>query len=356
MKTMKSIVFTGKDSMTGKSTVEIQEFDIPVCEPDKLLVHVQMCGLCTYEQRVYSGVHNVQYPFVGGHEVAGEIVAVGKEVAEKSNEWHVGDKVVVGVTLPCRSCKECKCGEEQSCESFDEPKRLPGQPYLGSGGLSEYMMQNPECVFKYYDVDAAEACLTEPLSCVLHSVETADPQFGDTAVIVGAGIMGMLHLELCLRKGTNTIVIDMNEERLAFAKEVGANHVINPNKVNAAAEIEKITRGHKADVVFDTTPIAKVVEQCCDYIGKHGTLIVYSGIYPNEPISLNPHWIHKNSIRILGTANSNDRDFMRASALISNGIIDVKKYISGVYPAEEVENALASACKGDKFRNIIQFY
>ncbi len=83
--------------------------------------------------------------------------------------------------------------------------------------------------------------------------------------------------------------------------------------------------------------------------------MIYSGIYPNKPVQMDAHWIHKGSIQILGTANSNDRDFMRAACMISEGIIDVKPFISGVYPVEEVSSALASSCQGNTFRNIITF-
>lgn len=344
---MRSALFTAK----GK--VDIKEFPIPVCDADKILVKIEACGLCTWEQRVFSGVHKTDFPVVGGHEVAGHIVSVGEGV--KGNEWHVGEKVVVGVTLPCGSCYFCKTGNKQNCTSFTALQLLPGQPCIGSGGLSEYMMAQPSSIFKYHHVSPIEACVTEPLSCVIHSVESVNPQFGDTCVVIGAGIMGLLHTQLCVKKGTCVIVIDMNEERLQMAKDMGAHYVINPNKEDAESRVKEITNGIKAHAVFDTTPIAAVVEDACKYIGNTGKLMIYSGIYPNKPVSLDPHWIHKESISIMGTANSNDRDFMRAAAMISNGIIDVKPFISGVYPVTEIETALESACKGDKFRNIVTF-
>ena len=79
--------------------------------------------------------------------------------------------------------------------------------------------------------------------------------------------------------------------------------------------------------------------------GNTGKLMIYSGIYPNQPVKLDAHWIHKGSIQILGTANSNDRDFMRAATMISEGILDVKPFISGVYPVEDAQLALESSCQ-----------
>lgn len=336
---------------TGKGKVEIKEFPIPKCDDDKLLVKIEACALCTWEQRVYKGTHNVQYPVIGGHEVAGRIVEVGKELLGLG--WEVGEKVVVGSTMPCGSCIYCQSHNEQNCISFDTLNNLPGQPHPGTGGMSEYMMHQPRSVFKYYHVTPQEAALIEPLSCVVHSIETANPQFGDFSVVIGAGIMGLFHTQLCVRKGNCVIVIDMNEERLKLALEMGATHVINPSKEDAEKRILEITHGLKANNVFDTTPIAEVAEDAVKYIANCGKLVIYSGIYPNKPITVDPHWIHKKAIQVLGTANSSQQDFVRASSMISNGIINVKPLISGTYSVYDAEKALESACQGDKFRNVI---
>ena len=337
---------------TGQRAVKLQRFPIPEVDDDKLLVKIEACGICTWEQRVFTGSINTDYPLIGGHEVAGRIEAIGKDV---HGDWEVGQRVIVGVTLPCRSCYFCKTHEEQSCQNFNTAQVLSGQPYPGTGGFSEYMMAVPYSVFPYTNVTPQEACICEPVSCVIHSVETVNPQFGDACVIIGAGIMGLLHTQLCVKKGCFVIVVDMNEERLEMAASMGAHYTINPHKEHAEKRIMKITHGRKARAVFDTTPAASVVEEACRYVGNMGKLMIYSGIYPNKPVQMDAHWIHKGSIQILGTVNSNDRDFMRAACMISEGIIDVKPFISGVYPVEEVSSALASSCQGNTFRNIITF-
>ena len=90
----------------GAKDVKIENFPVPECDDDKILVQVERCGVCTYEQRLYNGTHKAGVPVVPGHEVAGKIVAIGKEI--NTEEWSVGDTVVVGVTLPCRDCYPCK--------------------------------------------------------------------------------------------------------------------------------------------------------------------------------------------------------------------------------------------------------
>ncbi|NLC42075.1 MAG: alcohol dehydrogenase catalytic domain-containing protein [Erysipelothrix sp.] len=339
--------------ITDKREIQIEKFTTPKVHNDKILIRTDACAICTWEQRVYTGTHKVEYPVIAGHEVSGEIVALGKYV--NSDEWAIGDKVVVGVTLPCRNCYFCKNNQEQYCRTFDGLKLLPGQPHKGTAGFSEYMMAPPNSVFKYKNVTPVEASLSEPLSCVINSVEAADPQLGEVSVIIGAGTMGLLHLLVCMNKGNACIVIDYNEERLLFAKSLGAKVVINPDKEDAKQVVELYTDGLMANNVFDTTPIASVVEDSCQYLANAGKLVIYSGIYPNEPVKLDAHWIHKKGISILGAANSNDTQFLKAVSLISNGIIDVKPLISGVYSISQAKEAMESACMGDKYRNVIVF-
>lgn len=206
---MKTAVFT------DIKQVGLEEYDRPSASGNKVLIKVDAAAICTWEQRVYTGVNKVEFPFIGGHEIAGHIEEMGNEV--NKNEWSVGDKVVVGVTLPCRNCFYCKSGNEQSCEHFDHSAHLPGLPYRGMGGFSEYLLVSPDCMFKYSGVSPEEACIIEPVSCVVHSVETAQVSLGDTVLVIGCGIMGLLHTAVCTKRGAKVIVSDVNEERLEMA-------------------------------------------------------------------------------------------------------------------------------------------
>jgi 2-desacetyl-2-hydroxyethyl bacteriochlorophyllide A dehydrogenase len=339
-------------AFTDVGKVEIEAHPLCKCDPDKMLIKTDYCALCTYEQRVFSGVHKTPFPYIGGHEVSGTVVEVGEELQGK--DFKVGDKVVVGVNLPCGTCYYCRTGQSQSCPNFSDRKILPASPYPGSGALKEYLMAGPQNVFRYYDVTPKEACLIEPVSCVLHSVESTDPQFGDYAVIIGAGMMGQLHSQLARLKGCATIVIDMNVERLKLAKQLGATYVIDPSREDAQAKVLEYTHGLGADHVYDTTPIAEVAEDAIKYLGFCGKLVIYSGIYPDKKIAVDPHMVHKKAIQIIGSANSNQRDFIRSSKLLSHGLIDVKPFIQGVYEARDAQKAFETA--PGRFRNIIHLH
>lgn len=209
---MKTAVFYGiKD-------LRIEECDLPEVSENKILIKIEACAICTWEQRVYTGIKKVDYPFIGGHEIAAEIVALGSSIDK--TKWQVGNKVVFGTNLACGDCDFCKSGEEQNCLDFNHSKHLEGLPHKGMGGLSEYMLVEPKHLFHYFGVTPEEAALTEPLSCVVHSCETADIQYGDLVVVIGCGIMGLLHVALAVKSGARVIACDLNSERLALAKKL----------------------------------------------------------------------------------------------------------------------------------------
>jgi threonine dehydrogenase-like Zn-dependent dehydrogenase len=130
---------------------------------------------------------------------------------------------------------------------------------------------------------------------------------------------------------------------------------VNPSKENLCDRVMQETGEVGAQVVFDTTPNVPALEDAFRCVGNVGKLVLYSSFYPPAPAEFQPDWIHKNGIRIIGTANSNSRDFVRAAALISEGIIDTRPFISESYPLEQIGAAFESAVAGGKFRVVIKF-
>jgi 2-desacetyl-2-hydroxyethyl bacteriochlorophyllide A dehydrogenase len=223
------------------------------------------------------------------------------------------------------------------------------------GGFESHIVAHPNIMFKYNQITPEEATLTEPLSCVTHSVDTAGIKLGEMVLVIGCGTMGLLHTMLSVKKGASVIVSDMNEERLKLAQKLGAKYIINPSKEDLEQRIMEITDGKKVQVIFDTTPVAEVVEDACKVLSNNGRLVLYSSFYPDKPVTFSPDWIHKSGVKIMGTANSNTQDFVKATSMLSEGIINIKDLISEVYPVDQAKQALESAAKGDKFRVIITF-
>mgnify|MGYP002243218721 CR=1 FL=1 len=138
-------------------------------------------------------------------------------------------------------------------------------------------------------------------------------------------------------------------------KNIGAKYTINPAKEDLEKQVLDITNGLKAQVIFDTTPLPSVVADTFKCVCNAGKIVLYSSIHPAEPVPFDPNWVHGKSIKILGTANSNDRDFVRAARMVSEGVINLKPFISAVYESEHIKEAFESAIQGDKFRVVVKF-
>ena len=151
------------------------------------------------------------------------------------------------------------------------------------------------------------------------------------------------------------IVSDTNEERTKLGLELGANYAVNPAKEKLEERVKEITGGNMAQVVFDTTPISKVAEDAVKAVANNGRLVLYSSFYPDTPISIRPDWLHKSGAKLMGTANSNTVDFTKATRLLSEGVVDVKPFVSEVYDLSDYQKAFESAIKGDKFRVVLKF-
>ena len=131
---------------------------------------------------------------------------------------------------------------------------------------------------------------------------------------------------------------------------MGANYAVDPAEDNLPTKVQSITDGKGAQIVFNTTPIGPLAKTAIECLGRGGTAVLYSSFYPDQPMEISPDLIHKNALRIMGTANSGARDFVVASKLISSGIVDVKPLISTVLPFAQLDEALRLAASGQMYR------
>jgi len=344
---MKTVVICG----VGQLAVE--EYPVPACPADKILVRVEACAICTWEQRVYKGINKVEYPFIGGHEIAGRIAQIGAQVDGRI--WHAGDKVVCGVITSCDNCPQCKAGDSQACMYFNHSKLQPGMPYHGMAGMSSYYLADPRKCFHYDGIPAVQAALTEPVTCVLHAVEAADIHFGDLVVVIGCGIMGQLNALLAARRGAMVVVSDTNPQRTDLALRLGAKYAINPAQEDLRERVAAISKGEMANVVIDTTPVVSVVTDAIGCLANCGKVVFYSSFHPAVPVPFDPNMVHGHNLQFIGSANSNERDFIRATRLLSEGVVDLAPFVSATYPVEQAQQAFDAACQGDKFRVVLTF-
>ena len=333
----------------GPRQIRFDELPTPEPGPRQALVRVKACALCTWEQRVYSGEEQF-YPLAGGHEVSGELVKLGSQVF---TDTQIGDRVMASPLTRCGYCESCRRGLDNICDNMRKPFRETDVP--GPAGLAEYILLEDYQLYKANnETSFEEICLTEPLACVVRSVRQARIEWADNVVVVGAGVMGMFHVLLAKQIGARVFVSEPNPERAAFAREVGADAVIDPTQDSFADQVKALTGGRGADVIFCAVSVASVVEEAMEAVAKGGRVHVYASIHPRgTKISIDPNPFHSKEIVLTGTMSQDKKDVLQTVRLISQGLIDLKPFISLVLPFERLEEGLQAAMRPDTYRVIV---
>lgn len=342
---------TAQAVITAPYQVEYRPQAVPQLRPDRALVRVRACALCTWEQRVFSGIDTKQYPFVGGHEFSGYVEAIGSEVQVPG--LAAGDLVAVAALPRCGQCDSCRRGLDNVCDNAYTP-RAPGE-VGGPGGLGAYVLVPGYQIYRMGPgVTPYEAALTEPVACVTRSIKKARIIPGDNVVIVGAGIMGLLHLILAKKAGARVIVSEIDDGRRAKALGMGADAVINPAAESYIERVMQLTDGRGANQSFMAIGVVKAIEDACAAAAKGGYVAVYASVYPKPAIlSLNADLFHHRELILSGTVSQDHDDFRRAAEMISNKTIDLTPVISAVYPLTELPAAMESAMGKETYRVLI---
>jgi threonine dehydrogenase-like Zn-dependent dehydrogenase len=329
--------------------IRFDELPIPEPDPRQALVRVRAVALCTWEQRSYTGEESF-YPLSSGHEVSGELVKLGSQVY---TDAQIGDRVMASMLTRCGYCEPCRRGMDNICDNAR--KRSCDGGVVGPAGLAEYVLIEDYQLYRASNsVSFEEICLAEPLACVIRSVHKARIERTDTAVVVGAGIMGILHLMLLKQAGVRVIVSEPNTDRVAFARKMGADAIIDPTSDSFVDEVKALTGGRGANVIFCAMSIATAVEQAVEAVDKGGRVHVYASVHPRGiKISVDPNLFHCKEIVLTGTISQNKDDVRQAVRMISGGLIDLKPLISLVLPFEKLEEALRAALQPDTYRVIV---
>ncbi|MCL5410777.1 MAG: alcohol dehydrogenase catalytic domain-containing protein [Patescibacteria group bacterium] len=340
--------------LIGPQKVELREHDMPDITPGSLLVKVYACAICGSDIRIINhGNPRINYPQIIGHEIAGEVVGVGKGV----KDFKVGDTIALGADVPCGKCDQCKKGMANCCDT----NYAIG--YQFEGGFSEYILLDPLVVnggpiHKYKKIDHKIAALAEPLACCINGYERGlmDERKNCTIVIFGAGPIGLLLSLLApTYKAKQVIMIDPNESRLQRAKnEFGVKEVINPTIVNPVEAVMTLTNGRGADMVFTACAVQETHEQAIAMLAKRGVVNLFGGLpKTSPPITFYSNDIHYKEAYITGSHGSTPQQHKKALEQLESGRIDLSKLITHLYSLSDIEEALEMASSGDALKVII---
>ncbi len=318
----------------GVKNLRIEEVAVPKVEAGEVLVKVKAATTCGTDLKIFQRGYVekvIKLPTIFGHEWAGEVVEVSEGL-----EWpEKGMRIRAGNSAPCLHCAMCQKGKYNLCENmiwlwgaYAEYIKVPARMVLVN------MQEIPG------HVSYEEAAITEPLACVLHGVEEASVKLGDSVAIIGAGPIGLLHLLTVKKVGAErTIIIDLVDERLNFAKKLGADETVNAGKENAVERIQQLTGGYGADIVIEAIGLPATWEQALKLVRKGGTVLEFGGCPPGTEIKVSTELLHYGEVTVLGVFHTTPLHFRKALNLIASRTIDVKPLVTRKMKLEEIKEA-----------------
>ncbi len=310
--------------------LDLQDFPDPQIEPDEVLIRVRSCGICGSDVHGYDGSSGRRIPpLIMGHEAAGEIAETGSEV----QAFRPGDRVTFDSMICCRNCAFCRAGRPNLCES----RRVLGvscEDYRRHGAFAEYVAVPQHIVFRVPDgVAFDEAAMVEPVSVAVHAVGRTQPALGDTALVVGAGMIGLLTIQALRSAGCGRIVaVDLAADRLELAKRLGADHTIQGGEgSDVPALIRALTDGIGADVVLEAVGADATVSMSLASVRKGGKVTLIGNVTPTVSFALQD--VVTREIDVLGSCASSN-DYPACLQLMQRGAIQVRPVLSASVPLE----------------------
>jgi NADPH2:quinone reductase len=324
----------------GPGQVRVDSVAEPVPGADELLIRVGASGICGTDLHIIDGDSPLaRYPIIPGHEFAGEVVAVGNNLQQQTKNGTsitVGSRVAIEPNLYCGRCEFCRTGHENLCLHYS------AIGVTTNGSIAEYVTVPATKAYVLPDtLSFREASLIEPLSCAVHGMHSLNPRSGDTCLIVGAGTMGLLLLQLALRGGVSRmVVVDVNTQRLARAEKLGA--------MRTYTDIQQALKDEPLgfDCVIDATGVAPVIENAFNVVKRGGKFMIF-GVASNEArVSLSPFRIYNDEITVIGSM-AVLFSFQAAIDLMSVGVINTHEMLTTAFSLEDFPKALDMVRRGE---------
>lgn len=318
----------------------------PEAGPGEVVLRVGANTVCGTDLRILRGekTKGVALGVVLGHEVAGHVAQVGEGVTDFAE----GDLVSLPPSVNCGVCGSCRRGYEHLCENA----HLVG--YDINGGLAEYMLIPKQAVDRKQlvkadaSLDPAQLALAEPLSCCLNGMDNYRVEVGDTVVILGAGPIGLLHLQLAQMAGARTVVVsDPSESRRRAAESLGADNLVDPTAADLKSAVLDLTDGEGADVAVLCIGRPQLVNDALNVVRKRGRVSIFAGLAGEGWSEIAANLIHYRELTVVGASNSGRQSFLRAVRLIESGQIDTKSLITHSFPLQRAAEAIEFVASGE---------
>jgi len=300
--------------------VRIEEMAVPAIGPGELLVRVRASGVCGTDVMEWYRIKKA--PLVLGHEIAGEVAGVGEGV----ERFQVGERVFVSHHVPCNRCRYCQSGHHSVCDTLR-------QTHFDPGGFAEYLRVpriNVELgTFLLPDeISFEEGSFIEPVGCVVRAQRFAGPRAGQSILVLGSGISGLLHIQLARARGAaRVIATDISDYRLRVARELGADGTIHAS-ADVPARLRELNEGRLADLVIVCTGAMAAVHQALQSVERGGTLSFFAPTAEGVSVPLPLYEFWRNEVTVTTSYAASPQDIAEAIELIRSRSVRVREMIT----------------------------
>jgi L-iditol 2-dehydrogenase len=330
----------------GPGQMEVTEVETPEIGPDEVLVKVGANTICGTDVRIFRGekTKGIPLPTILGHEMAGHVYQVGREV----KGYEVGAPVAMAPVIACRRCFYCQHDMENLCLN----QKIVG--YDVKGGLSEYVRIPAEAIaarnlfVAQNDLPSEYLALAEPLSCCVNGQQRSRIGLDSTVLIMGSGPIGLFHLQLSLLAGARTVIVsDPSAPRRGMASNFGAHITVDPTAEDLSAVVSQATGDLGVDSIIVCIGLPKLVNDALNLARQGGRINIFAGLSGQGWAEVEANLIHYKELEVTGTSNSRRSDYQIALRLIESGRVKVEPMVTDRFPLRAVREALAKTASGE---------
>ncbi len=321
--------------------IRIEDVPRPKPGPREMLVKIISCGICGSD--IVEWYRLPRAPLVPGHEIGGKIVETGELI----KKYKPGDRVFVAPKVPCMKCSYCKNGHYPVCSNVKD--RMPG-------GFSEFV-SIPESLVEHGTyllpdkISYDQSTFIEPVACAVRAQNLAELQKNQTILVMGCGMSGLIHVKLAKAKNCKIIAVDINKKRLEFAKQIGADILIDGSENIGKRLIAENTK--KADVVVLCTSALSAIKQAWTCVDKGGAIVFFAVPGPKEKVIVPVNQLWTSEIRILTSYYCGPPDIAEAINLIETGTIEVDDMITHKLPLNDISKGFQLVMDADTSIKVI---
>ncbi|NQU76534.1 MAG: alcohol dehydrogenase catalytic domain-containing protein [Planctomycetes bacterium] len=343
---MKAVVMEALDKLVLKDVPD------PVIDDNSALMRVEAVSICGSDVRIlHRGNPRVKPPAIIGHEAAGVVVKVGKNVTRVKE----GDRVALGADVPCGQCYWCRNGMGNNCEiNYAVGYQIPGV-FAEYMKLTQLVLEEGPVTPFAERLSFDEASLAEPLACAINGLERVNMSLGKTVVIFGLGPIGCMMIGLARTMGATKIIgIEPSEMRMKIGKQYKADEYINPSGIDVVARCRELTAGEGPDIDITACGAVEVHEQAVEMVRHRGYVNLFGGLGKDvRPMSLYSNTVHYKECCVTGSHGSVPRQHELAVSLLEQGMIQVKPLITHRFPISEIHKAFETMESRDGMKIVV---